>query len=199
MMDATLKQFGLRARIAFARWGWVNCVAAVLCALGIVAFGFGLPRLRAQVIVQEGAMLRQRLTALAAPLPIPAQQRSASEQGLHDFYTTLGEQHYAEQQVKALFYAAAKNGLVLNQADYQATDDQNGRFRTYRIQVPLKGSYPAIRKFCEQVLLEIPFASLDEIQFKRESADNPQLEGNLRFTLYLNLRNGSGVRQEPEL
>lgn len=209
MMAASLNQLSLRARFMFAHWGWVNGLAAVLCGLGVIALGFVLPYLNAQADAQESALQRRRQAALATPTLLPTQQRSAAEQGRDDFYHTLGEQHYAEQQIKTLFYAAAKNGLTLNQADYQAAEDQHGRFHTYRIQIPLRGSYLAIRQFCAQVLLDIPFASLDEIQFQRESADQPQLEAKLRFTLYLNPRKGaivgtptteaSGVRQRQDL
>jgi len=43
----------------------------------------------------------------------------------------------------------------------------------------------AVRRFCERVLLTIPFASLDEITFKREAVGNGSLDARLRFTLYL--------------
>ncbi|MGZ3158645.1 MAG: hypothetical protein ACXU7H_06145, partial [Burkholderiaceae bacterium] len=57
---------------------------------------------------------------------------------------------------------------------------------------PVKGQYQAIRKFCEQTLLAIPFASLDEINFKRDEITNSTLEAKLHFTLYLSDASTSG-------
>jgi len=52
--------------------------------------------------------------------------------------------------------------------------------------LPLNGSYPAVWQFTLQVLAAIPFASLDEISFKREAIVETTADVKLRFTLYLN-------------
>jgi hypothetical protein len=39
--------------------------------------------------------------------------------------------------------------------------------------------------------LAIPFASLDQIDFKRDSVNNPNLEAKLRITLYLDKSGGT--------
>jgi hypothetical protein len=101
------------------------------------------------------------------------------------FYDTLGERRYAEQQVKTLFALAAKNGLALSQGEYRTAYDRNARLTTYQINLPVKGSYGAIWKFALGALLAIPFASLDDIGFRRDSIGDPNVEARLRLTLYL--------------
>ena len=91
----------------------------------------------------------------------------------------------AKVNLLTLFAVAAKNGLSLNQAEYKFAANQAGMFHTYSIALPVKGQYASIRAFCEQVLLAIPFASLDQIEFKREAINSPLLEAKIRFTLYL--------------
>ncbi|SFI21999.1 hypothetical protein SAMN04515618_1148 [Collimonas sp. OK307] len=198
MTLASLVQLGLRLRLTLIRYGWGNSFAAVLCVLGALAWLWGLPQLKAQANTRNAALLYVHKALGAAPATVPEPAPSKAGQRLHDFYDTLGEQHDTERQIETMFALAAKNGLILSQAEYKLTYDRNGRFRTYRILLPLKGSYSAIRQFCEQVLLSIPFVSLDEMHFKRESIANPQLEAKLHFTVYLNTqRDGVGVSPDP--
>ena len=101
------------------------------------------------------------------------------------FYAALGDPRYAEQQVKTLFDLAARNGLNLEQGEYKISHDQAGRLSTYQVLLPVKGTYAAIWQFALQVLRAVPFASLDEISFRRDSIAQPVLEAHLRLSFYL--------------
>lgn len=193
-----IARFGLQARLALARFGLVPGAACLLGLAGLCAWLWLVPHLRNQEQNQLRALDRARLALRSADAgsSAPAEPRSAAQERLAVFYDTLGDAHYAEQQVKTLFAIAAKNGLVLNLADYKFGEDRNGRYRTYQIVLPVKGPYGAIRQFCEQTLLAIPFASLDEMNFKRDAIANRTLEARLRFTLYLNDRQRAGEDRE---
>jgi type VI protein secretion system component VasK len=115
----------------------------------------------------------------AAPAPVPAADP------LEAFYTALGPRRYAEQQVRTLFTLAAKNGLSLSQGDYKAGYDRNARVATYQVNLPVKGSYAAVWQFAMGALRAIPFASLDDISFRRDDIKDPLVEARLRLTLYL--------------
>jgi hypothetical protein len=128
--------------------------------------------------------------ALAAAPAVPAAQPSASRAAqsvdeLDAFYAALGPRRYAEQQVKTLFALAAKNGLSLSQGEYKAGYDRNARVFTYQVNLPVKGSYGAIWQFALGALRAIPFASLDDIGFRRDAIGDPSVEARLRLTLYL--------------
>lgn len=174
-----------KALLATTRFGAINIIACVLAVSAILAWAWAIPALRAGLESQKQAIAeaRRALDAVAELPPEPP--KTQAEERLALFYDNLGEKAYAEQQLKTLFAVAAKNNLALRQAEYKPAHDKNGGFHTYQIHLPVKGPYSAIRQFCEQVLLAIPFASLDEMAFKRESVGNPALEANLRFTLYL--------------
>ena len=53
------------------------------------------------------------------------------------------------------------------------------------LNLPVKGSYGAIWQFALGALRAIPFASLDDIGFRRDSIGDPVVEARLRLTLYL--------------
>lgn len=174
-----------RALLAMMRLGAVNVIVCALLALGMLVWMWGVPVLRADLQSRRQAIIEARKVLNTAAETPPAPARTLAEEHLAAFYDNLGDKHYVEQQLKTLFAIAAKHNLVLSQAEYKAAYDKNGQFHTYQINLPVKGAYPAIRQFCEQMLLAIPFASLDEMTFKRESVGAPALEAKLRFTLYL--------------
>ncbi|MYM25921.1 hypothetical protein GTP46_25150 [Duganella sp. FT135W] len=168
----------LRARIAAMRLGVPACVALALCAAGVASWAWLLPKRAAQAVV------------MARPLPAPSTLVTAppppsSNQNLAVFYDTLGEKRYAEQQVKVLFDLAAKSSLVLNQGEYKAAYDKASRVSTYQIILPVKGPYQSIWQFAMQGLRAMPYASLDEVGFRRDTIAEPTVEARLRFTLYL--------------
>jgi hypothetical protein len=168
----------LRARLRLQRAGAAPCIAAGLCVLGLAAWAWLLPQRAEQARV------------MAQPLPVPSRLAVApppptSNQNLAAFYEVLGEQRYAEQQVKLLFDLAAKSGLVLSQGEYKAGYDKASQVATYQIVLPVKGQYNAIWQFSMQALRAMPFAALDEISLRRDAIADPAVEARLRFTLYL--------------
>lgn len=198
MKNIGLAQFALQARLRLTRLGWSNVLAGLLASVGAVAWLWGIPRLEQQTAARQTALLAAQKTLASAP-PVPtAPVMPVAEQRLQQFYDVLGESRFAEQQVKTLFALAAKNDLALNQAEYKFAANKNGLFHTYAISLPVKGQYAAIRPFCEQVLLAIPFASLDEIDFKRDAVGNPNLDAKLRFTLHLDNVGGMGGAADAE-
>lgn len=181
----SLRLLGLQAMLALARIGWGATLAGLLCLAGATGLWWFAPQLRIHEEMQQQDLLRARQSLRVANTAAPAPPRSIVEERLAKFQDTLGEKHYAEQQVKTLFAIAAKAGLSLQQAEYKSVFDKHSNTHAYQIRLPVKGPYPAIRQFCEQTLQAIPFASLDEISFKREAIGSEVLEAKLRITLFL--------------
>ncbi|OEZ67028.1 hypothetical protein JAB5_54660 [Janthinobacterium sp. HH103] len=179
MMAIDINILRLRAQLLLRRLGVPACLAVLLLALGIAAWAWAWQQ-RAVAARLEARPLPQPALAVAAPAP-PA---TASE-NLARFYAALGQQRHAEQQVKQLFDLAAKNGLLLTQGEYKSGYDKASRVATWQVTLPLKGSYAAVWQFALQALRAVPFASLDELSFRREQIADTQLEARLRLTFYL--------------
>jgi hypothetical protein len=175
-------------------------IGGVACLAGLAALGWSLHASRA-LEVERDAMLAARAAhqasvsasaagaaASAAAAAVTAAEPAAMTpppDNLEAFYAALGPRRYAEQQVKTLFTLAGKNGLSLSQGEYKTGYDRNARVTTYQVNLPVKGSYGAIWQFAMGALRDIPFASLDDISFRRESIGDPAVEARLRLTLYL--------------
>jgi hypothetical protein len=172
----------LRLRLALGAVGPVAAAAALLLVAAALALAWLLPQ-RALQGQRQSVALSQAMMPQALPAPIAAS--ASADQNLAIFYDALGERRYAEQQVKTLFALAQKTGLVLSQGEYKSAYDQNGRFHTYQVNLPVKGSYGAIWQFGMQALRAIPFASLDEISFRRDTIGAPAVEARVRLTLYM--------------
>jgi len=196
-LSAIFSSVALHLQLTLKRFGLANILALALPIAACAGY-FGLmPELRARDAA-AAASLTKANQSLASSRTASAPAPSATEQNLQNFYDLLGDSRYAEQQVKTLFAIAAKNSLTLNQAEYKLAYDKSGAFRTYTIVLPVHGQYGAIRSFCQQVLLAIPFASLDQVDFKRDSVNNANLEAKLRLTLYLDGSTSSGSLETRE-
>lgn len=186
MNTRSLELLGMKVQLAFMRINWSNGIVFAICAAGAVGWLWGVPHLRAEAEIQREAISQVRKSIQSPGRPVADVQRSVDEERLSAFYDIVGERRYAEQQVKTLFAIARKSGLTLRQAEYKFATDTSGHFYSYQILLPVKGPYSAVRQFCEQTLLAIPFASLDEINFRRDAIGSRTLEAKLHFTLYLN-------------
>ncbi|UTY55761.1 hypothetical protein [Massilia sp. erpn] len=177
MKDLNLAGLLLRARLRVQRAPMV-CLASVLLLAAALAWAWLLPQRDKQQAL------------LARPLPAPAALVTAppppsANENLAEFYATLGEKRHAEQQVGTLFALAAKSGLSLHQGEYKFNYDKASRVASYQILLPVKGGYQPIWQFVLRALAAVPFASLDEVSFRRENIADLQVEAKLRFTLYL--------------
>jgi hypothetical protein len=170
--------FLLRLQLLARRAGPAACVAASLLVAGVALAAWALAARTAQ---QSAAAALPAAPTQLVEAPPP---RNANE-NLAAFYGTLGEKRYAEQQVKVLFGIAAKTNLSLAQGEYKFGYDKASRVSTYQITLPVRGPYANIWQFSQQALSAIPFAALDEVNFRRETITEPVVEARLRFTLYL--------------
>jgi len=178
-------QFTLKVRLGMRLLTPIQILVIFLWIAGIGAWLWCIPYLK-NLNSQYQSQYQQLETKLNhLPASIGPETLTPSEQHLQYFYAILGESRYAEQQVATLIALANKNGLNIGETDYQIAENKNGNFRTYTVMIPIKGQYGMIRSFCDQILLTIPFAALDELNFKRASISNQIIETRVRFTLYL--------------
>ncbi|WP_186109407.1 hypothetical protein [Burkholderia gladioli] len=172
----------LRLRLALARFGTgpLAAGAALVCA-ALLWLGV-LPGMAARV--EDETRSAARLATLPPPKPVISAPELAADR-LAGFYRGLGDSAHTGEIVTRLFEAAAAAGVTLDKAEYKPGHDTPGRFDTYTIVLPVKGDYAKLRLFSEKVLLAVPYAALDDMRFKRGSANDAGVEANLRFTAFL--------------
>lgn len=181
MKHVKLAALALRLRLALRGLSPVLFLAVLLYAAGFGAMAWLVPAREA--LEQERALARR--AAAQPPVAPPAAPAASSDLNLALFYDSLGEKRYVEQQVKTLFGIAAKTGLVLRQGEYKSGYDRNAKLHTYQVNLPVQGSYGQVWQFAMLSLRAIPFASLDDISFRRDTIGQANVEARLRLTFYL--------------
>jgi hypothetical protein len=101
------------------------------------------------------------------------------------FEQTRGKRTDLDAYMRAIFAAARRNGIALNVGEYRLVIDDVGAFARYNVSLPVEGTFRAIQQFGRQVLAELPFAALEELSLKRESAAARDLAAHMRFVLYV--------------
>lgn len=172
----------LRVRLALRATNPVAIAALLLCGAGLAALAWVLPAREALEQERERA---RRAAALPPPAVVPVALESDGSGNLALFRGALGRQRDVEPGLKTLFALAAKTGLVLRQGEYKRGVDRNARLHTYQINLPVKGSYAQVWQFALLALRALPYASLDDVSFRRDSIAQTGLEARLRLTLYL--------------
>lgn len=112
------------------------------------------------------------------------------------FYDDIGYISHVDEPLKLMLELAKEAGVVVGQSQFRYRSMPSTKLIAYDITAPVKGTYPAIRRFCEHFLLAVPFASLSELNLKRDSTQQTQIEGKLRLTLYLHSQPIKPLKQQ---
>lgn len=182
-----------------AAWLWLRAAPVVsLSGLLLMATGIGLATV---VVPREAQQLRElkaqgaRLAATSGTTARSHEEPTRDPQKWQRFQAHLGDAAALPAQLDVIYGIAARRGLQLSTGQYKASLDPSHAYSSYEIRLPIDGSYPALRGFCEDVLLALPNATLDSLSFKRDAAGSPTLQASTQFTLYLTPRNWpTGVR-----
>lgn len=193
MNKPTLGSLLLRLRLVLLHANPLTLAASVLFVAVLGSTLWMLHAVWALEAAREQWKAQAAQTAAAAPAAVAPSPKAAPD-NLALFYASLGQRRQAEEQVRALFALAAKNGLTLAQGEYRRGYERDAHVYTYQINLPVKGSYQAIWQFAMDALRAIPFAALDDIGFRRDAIGNPQVEARLRLTLYLSDRGTGGAQ-----
>ncbi|HMH16534.1 MAG TPA: GspMb/PilO family protein [Burkholderiales bacterium] len=111
--------------------------------------------------------------------------RTASPSGKLAAFYRFFERDETTTDWLAKFYAIAeKSGLTLRTAEYQLIKGP-GKLDRYEIALPLAGDYAQIRAFLENVLIEMPVLSLDQVSFRRKRTNDLTVETDVRLTLHI--------------
>ena len=114
------------------------------------------------------------------------------------FLGLLADRKYLEQEVKRVLAIAQQSELVVRSGEYKRGDVSQGAYLTYTMKFPVRGSYLQIRRFVERCLVQMPYASLDELQFKRDAISQSVLEAKISFTVYAALERDAALKERFE-
>ena len=162
------------------RVGW-PAILAVLLVLAAAILHFVAARasqreletLRVQAQAAQQKLRSGKLQGSAAPASVPEQLRS--------FQAFFPQANSLPHWLEMIHKIGRGAGLVIRSGEYRL--ERQDRLWRYHVTLPVSGSYMQVRQFITFVLREVPAASLDDVQFRREQGD--RVEARLRFSLHL--------------
>lgn len=180
----------LPVQLLFRRHGLLPWVALTsLVGAALLQWGF-LPRPAASLALERASVAR--LDQALAAHPSLAAKSQAGTDGLSlmakrhaAFRAVLAPDTEATRLLETLFAAALREKIALAQAEYKWSSDTDGGYRTLEVLVPVKGSYPQVRRFIDSALAGMPAAALEEVSFRRDGVAAASLEARLRFVFFL--------------
>ena len=142
-----------------------------------------LKKLQEEVVVTEKKVHQLKLIDSN-----PKQQQSPT-----DFLNAMQKDKLVESDLNRIFEIAFKNDIDLPQGDYQWTVDPLSSYSKFQITYPVVAPYSSVEKFVTQVLLEMPWMSLNTFDIKRNAIGDAEVNADLVFTMYFGTRVNAGV------
>lgn len=96
--------------------------------------------------------------------------------------------HAGHEHLARLFAAAEKAGIALEEGRYRETGDAESHLTRLSITLPVNGKYPNLRAFLALALAQEPSLALEGVHLSRDDIDTGEVQGELRFVLFLGLR-----------
>lgn len=104
---------------------------------------------------------------------------------LVEFYEFFPSEKDLPHWLGLMVQIADSNGLALNHGEYSVTRDTVGQLQRLSINLPVQGTYPQIRRYLAALTDEVPYMSLESVQFERKNVDDTQLQARIKLALYL--------------
>ncbi|CAD5108984.1 GspMb/PilO family protein [Zestomonas carbonaria] len=145
--------------------------------LGLLPAWLALEQLSERTALQSAQLARIERGDEAPPV--------ASGQQLDDFRRNLPAQLDATSTIDRIYALANGERLSLARGEYALGVDTRTRLARYQIVLPVRGSYPQLRRFLHALLAEVPALVLEDLDFQRKQISETELEGRIRLTLYL--------------
>ena len=180
-MEAEVSPRGRNPAGAWRRAPVVLALAVLCSTAAFYIYALGPAEVRLQAL--EGALAVREPRAAVQPATLTPQAEIAGQ--LSQFYAFFdGELSYADWLAR-FYAAAAATGIAPQRVEYRSVEPAGLPLVLHEVSIPVTADYARIRAFSENVLINVPVASLDQITFRRPRADAAEVEADLRFTFYL--------------
>jgi len=167
----------------FSRYGIPALLAALLASAALLLEIVKVAPMQAQLerIQRAGQGRAPTHEAMQDALSLPA----GPVEQLETFYRFFASSPLPNDALRLIHQHARANGITLSKGEYRILAVTGTRLQRYQAVLPVQGSYPAIRKFIADVLNEMPTVALENVRFERPQIGNPNVNAEIRFTVYL--------------
>lgn len=133
---------------------------------------------------QEVRALKKQ-SAVVPAKPTAEQIQQQPDRQLQTFYATFPKVKDAPDALEKLNDVAVTQGVNLAQGEYHLVRNGADKLARYEIALPIKTDYLHLRKFLSRLLADMPYVSLDSIEFQRQKISDATLDAQVKMTLFL--------------
>ena len=155
---AALRDLAPRTRLAAKRLGPAGLGGLALLAAAVVVVVAVVQPIRHQAVD-----LQTQLSALDTARSTMRDQARSPADHAGEFLNRFPTRAELPAVLAAFGASANKAGVTLEQGTYSFQVQKGASLARYVIDLPVKGSYPAIRQFVSDALVTVPAASLDTL------------------------------------
>jgi hypothetical protein len=158
--------------------GLALLLVAVAWALGGLLPGWQSLQHLSQQTQEASAYLAKVEDGSIAPPVVPQRQ-------LDDFRNKLPAQPQATVAIDRIYALAAQEHITLARGEYALGVDPKTHLARYQILLPVRGSYPQLRRFVHALLGQLPAVVVEDLELQRKKIGDTDLNGRIRMTLFL--------------
>jgi len=158
--------------------GLALLLVATAWALGALLPGWQSLQHLSQQTQEASAYLAKVEDGSIAPPVVPQRQ-------LDDFRNKLPAQPQATVAIDRIYALAAQEHITLARGEYALGVDPKTHLARYQILLPVRGSYPQLRRFLHALLGQLPAVVVEDLELQRKKIGDTDLNGRIRMTLYL--------------
>lgn len=163
------------------RTGWPGVVAIWLCVSSVGIYGGMIRPARQAIESGEHQLAQLRQMAVVTKRAVGG----GAALGGATLYAQFPSEEAFPDVLNRLAHTAEKHGLTLNDGEYVIDRDAAGALVRYRIALPLRGQYPQIRNFIDEITTQQPPVALANVQFNRAKISDTGVETLLRIVFYM--------------
>lgn len=168
-------------RRALSRLGFAG-----VAGLGLLVFAALFYIFSSLPISKEVQALKQEASAKQVRSQTDVEQ-TALQPGaqLEKFYQSFPGAKTVPDTLQKVYRIAAAQEIELDEGDYNLVRNDDDKIARYEMSFPVKGDYMHLRKFLARLLVDIPNASLDSVDFQRQKIGDTMVDAQIKITLYL--------------
>ena len=87
--------------------------------------------------------------------------------------------------VAQILQEAEASGVELQRGQYEFIPARDGVAARYRMNFPLKTSYPKLREFMDRTLLALPAVAVEGLRIERKSVGEDAIDGELKLLVFV--------------
>jgi Tfp pilus assembly protein PilO len=107
------------------------------------------------------------------------------DEQLQNFYKSFPKQESVPDALKGIYSAAVHQNLTLETGEYTWNQTGTERLVRYRVLLPVKGSFPELVSFMDEVLEGNHRIALENASFKRDKVSDSSVDAKLIFVVFV--------------